>query len=270
MTITYAQPKPGNKQFIDFLSKKTVFNLRFLKKNDLVPLIPFVDLGVFNLFRYMIFCGKNVTYEHTSDLYIKEFKDISFFKNLFRRIISFFYQPIWMIIYIMFILYLEIKGIFVNIKKFRGNYFEILLKVFAIIFNTSCVCTLYGITIFDKIIISIFLFLLIINILIIILYIFFMIVFKIIALCCKCPNQIKENDYILHFNLIEGVKLIFDNGCNKCKEKFELFGLNISCLFVGYKDLQKHSFKEQTKAYENMKKGKEINNSINSDIVVFL
>ena len=268
MTITYSQPKPGNKQFIDFLSKKTAFNLRFLKKNDIVPLIPFVDLGVFNLFRYMIFCRKNVTYEHTSDLYIKEFKDISFFKNLFQRIINVFYQPFLIIIYIMFILYLEIKGIFDNIKKFRENYFEILLKVFAIIFNTSCVCTLYGITIFDKIIISIFLFLLIINILFIILDIILMLFSKISVLCCKCFNQIKENDYILHFNLIEGVKLIFDNGCNKCKEKFEIFGLTISCLFVGYKDLHEHSFKEQKKAYENMKKGKKIN-YINSDIFVF-
>ena len=272
MTITYSQPKPGNKQFIDFLSKKTAFNLRFLKKNDIVPLIPFVDLGVYNLFRYMIFCGKSVTYEHTSDLYIKEFKDISFFKNLFRRIISFFYQPIWMIIYIIFILSLEIKGLYDNIEKFRENYREILSIVFAIILIFSFVFTLFGITIFDKIIITIFLFLLIINIIFIILYIFFMIVFKIIGLCCKCFNQRKENknDYFLNFNLIEGVKLIFgscNNACNKSKEKFETFGLTISCLFLGYKDLQEHSFKEQTKACEKMQKRKKRNFSNNSNIL---
>ena len=58
----------------------------------------------------------------------------------------------------------------------------------------------------------------------------------------------KKNDYILNFNLIEGVNLIFEscnNACNKSKEKFEKFGLTISCLFVGYKDYQEHSFKEQ-------------------------
>ena len=60
--------KPGNKQFIDFLSKKTVFNLRFHKKNDIVPLIPFVDFGVFNLVKYMIpYWGRSVIYKHTSD-----------------------------------------------------------------------------------------------------------------------------------------------------------------------------------------------------------
>jgi hypothetical protein len=215
----------------------------------------------------MIFCGKSVTYEQTSDLYIKEFKDISFLKNLFQGIIYFFYKPIWIIIYIMFILYLEIKGIYDNIKKYREKFFEILSIVFAIIIIVSWACTFFGITIFDKIIITIFLFLLIINILLIIIDIIIMIFSKIIALCCKCFNQIKENDCILHFNLIEVVKLIFDNVCNKCKEKFEIFGLTISCLFVGYKDLHEHSFKEQTKAYENVKEGKEINDIKNSRVV---
>jgi hypothetical protein len=65
---------------------------------------------------------------------------------------------------------------------------------------------------------------------------------KIIALCYKCFNQIKEKiiQYILNFNLIEGVKLIFDfcnNYYNKSKEKFKKFALSISCLFVGYKGL---------------------------------
>ena len=256
MTITYSQPKPGNKQFIDFLSKKTVFNLRFHKKNDIVPLIPFVDLGIFNLVKYMMpYWGRSVTYEHTSDLYLKEFKDISFFKNLFQRIMYFFYQPFWIIIYIILILYLEIKGFYNSIKN-KENFINILLIVFAIIFVLSIFFTLLGISIFDKIIVIIFLFLLIINIIFIILYLIKMIFSKIIALSCK--------EKILNFKLIKGMKLLFnscDNCCNKSKEKFETFGLTISCLFIGYKDLQEHSFKEQKEKYEKMKKRNYSNNS---------
>ena len=86
-----------------------------------------------------------------------------------------------------------------------------------------------------------------------------MIISKIIALCCNCFSQIKRKNIedIFNFNLIKGVKLIFnscDNCFNKSKEKFENFGLAISCLFVSFKDLQEHSFKEQKEKYEKMKK----------------
>ena len=83
-----------------------------------------------------------------------------------------------------------------------------------------------------------------------------MIFSKIIALSCK--------EKILNFKLIKGMKLLFnscDNCCNKSKEKFETFGLTISCLFIGYKDLQEHSFKEQKEKYEKMKKRNYSNNS---------
>jgi hypothetical protein len=43
--------------------------------------------------------------------------------------------------------------------------------------------------------------------------------------------------------------------------------LPILYLFVGYKDLQKHSFKEQNEAYEKMKKQKETNFINNSNIL---
>ena len=85
-----------------------------------------------------------------------------------------------------------ISRLYDNIKKFREHYIEILSIVFAIILIFSFVCSLFGITIFDKIIITIFLFLLFINIIFIIFDIIIIIGSKLFALCCKCFNQKKE------------------------------------------------------------------------------
>ena len=65
MTITFNQPKVGNKLFAEFLNEKAV-NLRFTKGNDIVSSIPFSNFGFFDMLKY-IFNKRNIynEYVHT-------------------------------------------------------------------------------------------------------------------------------------------------------------------------------------------------------------
>ena len=65
MTITFNQPKVGNKIFADFLNENSL-NLRFTKGTDIVSSIPFSNFGFIDMCKY-IFNKRNIynEYVHT-------------------------------------------------------------------------------------------------------------------------------------------------------------------------------------------------------------
>ena len=53
MSITFNQPRVGNKIFAEFLDKNA-YNLRFTKGSDIVSSIPFANFGFFDIIKYII------------------------------------------------------------------------------------------------------------------------------------------------------------------------------------------------------------------------
>ena len=64
-TITFNQPKVGNKLFADFLNKNSL-NIRFTRGNDIVSHIPFFNFDIFGFFEYILGINKlYINYVHT-------------------------------------------------------------------------------------------------------------------------------------------------------------------------------------------------------------
>ena len=87
MIITYSQPKAGNQYFVEFLEKNCYFILRSYLQYDIVPRIPFCNLGIISFLKYLFNKdNENNKYMHTiHELIIPEEKSI--FKVILSGII---------------------------------------------------------------------------------------------------------------------------------------------------------------------------------------
>ena len=126
--ITYAQPKVGNQNFVYYLEKNSHFILRFLKKDDIVPKIPFFNLGFLNFINYIF--GKNKLYneyKHTKNAEYMDKQNYDLYTlNCLNGIIFFFilYQTLF---------YLIIPICYIN-SKIKIGFIQIITIIITILF----------------------------------------------------------------------------------------------------------------------------------------
>ena len=135
MTITYSQPRVGNKYFVEFLESNTLLNLRFFVKNDIVTEIPFYNFG-FDIFLYFLGIENDKKiYEHTG--IFKVITNKSDFK--FITLISYFalyFIIIKILLWIFSPLKEEVQKI-IEIKKLFCPNLKTFFSLFIVIFIIS-------------------------------------------------------------------------------------------------------------------------------------
>ena len=146
MTITYSQPRVGNKYFVEFLESNTLLNLRFFGKNDIVTNIPFYNFG-FNIFLYFFNIeNEKYLYEHTGI-----FRVIT--KKSDTKLIIIISYLVYYIIIIKIILWVlspikkEVHKILEIKKLFEDGliiFFSIFFGIFSILIIISYFKSLFG------------------------------------------------------------------------------------------------------------------------------
>ena len=215
MTITFGQPKVGNKFFSSYLDNNTFLNLRFVNKNDIVSKIPFCT-GLFNHIKYFFNkLSDDKIYFHTEKEFIQH--NINNFPTIIFIFISivdalvFFFKLLLLLIPIYYIGYyfLSIFCLFLDINNCSNKSIKYLsiVNVFLTFFIYFIITNIYDFSKYStktSIICRIFIFLIIyLGILISIIFIFSITSFFIYSFNCSCKCDDEETK-------------IFSNYCN-CK-----------------------------------------------------
>ena len=207
MTITFNQPKVGNKLFAEFLDENSI-NLRITRKGDIVSKVPFANFGFSDIINYII-KKRNIhnEYVHTYN----EFKNsYHLYINLILKIfISIGLIPSPFFFYFMHKLIEEV------IDHFKINYYYFFTQYIisiSIIFRLILILVVIALIIFNfiffisfwkyKSYLFLFLFILfvimeiiILNLLGMIVYLFILFIIEVIILCvnkCKCDDNKKS------------------------------------------------------------------------------
>ena len=139
MTITFSQPRVGNKYFVQFLEQNTILNLRFFKSNDIVTMIPFYNFGL-DLIKYFFnFIDEKKLYYHTENYHEIRTTDNSIFIALYYLIIYALKVTIILIISGIIIIPLglklkELSTIISPIKKKMLSIIPLIILIFSFLF----------------------------------------------------------------------------------------------------------------------------------------